>query len=118
MDQDWRPDDSTIHLPAVADQALPKASSAEAEEAAGGARAQLEDVPGGLRVSDLAAMEKEVDVIRKKLLEWISTYDFNACDAPGCIHPNCRGKTIEQRKADGQVLELSSLQAPDLRLTR
>lgn len=69
-------------------------------------------------MSDLAAMAKEVDIVRARVLKWIAEYDFSACDDPNCLHPCCRGKTVEQRRAEGPILELSKLEAPDTSLTR
>lgn len=51
-------------------------------------------------------MAAEVDIARRRLAERLAELDFLACDIPGCVHPNCRGKTVDQRRAEGKIVEL------------
>jgi hypothetical protein len=58
-------------------------------------------------MSDLSAMVKEIDHARERMWLWLNEQNFSTCDLPGCLHPLCRGRTVEQRKASGQMLELA-----------
>ena len=55
----------------------------------------------------IADMIAEIDAKMRATNKWLAEYNFLPCDLPNCVHPNCRGKSVAERKAEGPIVVLT-----------